>query len=123
MTLPVSLPISNLIDVEVTIAPIAAQGQSLNSLLILGSSDVINVKERMRSYTTLAEVASDFGTTAPEYLAALLWFEQNPQPTQLYIGRWAATATSGLLVGGPLTAAQNSCLSGTPSPTAASMSQ
>jgi hypothetical protein len=96
MTLPVTLPISRLINVSVTLAPEAAQGQSLNSLLILGNTPlIINPVERMRSYNFLAAVAQDFGTAAPEYLAAVLWFEQNPQPTQLFIGRWVKTASHG----------------------------
>lgn len=106
MALPITLPISRLIDVNVTLTQSAAQGQNLNALLILGTSTVIDVVTRIRSYTSLAQVATDFGTSAPEYLAAVLWFEQSPQPTQLYIGRWAKTASSGQLIGGPLTAAQ-----------------
>lgn len=106
MALPQTLPISRLINVSVSLAAQAAQGQNLNALLILGTSTVIDVTTRIRSYTTIAQVATDFGTTAPEYLAAVLWFEQNPQPTQLYIGRWANAASSGQLFGGPLTVAQ-----------------
>lgn len=105
MTTPV-LPISRLINVAVDLAPAAAGSQDLSTLLILGSSDIIDVTERYRSYTTLDEVAADFGTTLPEYLAALLWFEQVPQPGNLLIGRWAATATKGVLKGGTLSAAQ-----------------
>ena len=105
---PITLPISRLINVTVSLAAQAAQGQNTSTLLILGSSPVIDVISRMRSYTSIAQVAADFGTSAPEYLAALLWFEQNPQPTQLDIGRWAKTASSGQLLGGPLTAAQQS---------------
>lgn len=106
MALAQTLPISRLINVGVTLAPQAAQGQNLNALLILGTSTVVDVTTRIRSYTTIAQVATDFGTAAPEYLAAVLWFEQNPQPPQLYIGRWANVASSGQLFGGPLTVAQ-----------------
>jgi hypothetical protein len=101
-----TLPISRLINVNVTLTPQAAQAQNINTLLILGSSSVIDVVSRLRSYASLAAVAADFGTSAPEYLAAALWFEQNPQPTQLSIGRWAKTASSGQLFGGALSAAQ-----------------
>src|ERR1700732_4744525 len=106
MALAQTLPISRLINVTVSLAAQAAQGQNLNALLVLGTSTVIDVTTRIRSYTTLTQVATDFGTTAPEYLAAVLWCQQNPQPTQLYIGRWANVASSGQLFGGPLTVAQ-----------------
>lgn len=100
------LALSSLVNVSVNLQPPAAQGINFNTLLIVGSSNVIDVFERIRSYTSLSQVATDFGTSAPEYLAAALYFEQSPQPSQLYIGRWAQTATSGLLLGGPLTVAQ-----------------
>lgn len=100
------LPVSRLISVSVNLDPLAAQFANFNSLLIVGDSDVIDTYERIRTYGTLAEVANDFGTSVPEYLAADLYFSQAPQPTQLYIGRWAQSATAGLLVGGILTAAE-----------------
>ncbi|MBC7074662.1 MAG: DUF3383 domain-containing protein [Syntrophomonadaceae bacterium] len=100
------LPSSSLVSVAVNLASTPAQAQSLSNLLVLGSSDVINVVERMRTYSTLSGVATDFGTTAPEYLAATEWFGQTPQPGNLLIGRWAATATAGLLIGATLSAAQ-----------------
>lgn len=100
------LPISRVVNVSVSLTPAAASYANINSLLILGDSNVIDTTTRMRSYGTLSGVASDFGTTAPEYLAAALFFGQTPAPTQLYIGRWARTATSGLLVGAALTATQ-----------------
>lgn len=100
-----SLPVSRLINVSVQLTPAGAQAQNLSTLLILGSSAVIDVVERYRDYGTIDAVAADFGTLAVEYLAALLWFQQTPQPTTLKIGRWATTATSGILRGSPLSAA------------------
>lgn len=100
-----ALPISRLINVSVNLAPNPAQMQNISTLLILGSSNIINVVERIRNYASIADVAADFGTSAPEYLAALLWFEQAPQPTTLSIGRWAAAATPGKLIGSLVTSA------------------
>lgn len=101
-----SLPVSRLINVSVQLTPAGAQAQNLSTLLILGSSDVIDPTERYREYGSIDAVAGDFGGLAAEYLAALLWFEQTPQPTTLRIGRWAAVATKGRLIGAPLSAAQ-----------------
>lgn len=98
------LSVSRVVNVSVSLSALLAQAVPIDTCLLLGSSDVINVVQRMREYTTLAEVATDFGTTAPEYLGALAWFGQSPQPTTLFIGRWAQTATNGMLIGGPLTA-------------------
>lgn len=100
------LSVSSLINVTVNLSSTAAQAANFDSLLIMGSSTVIDVTQRLRSYTQLSAVAADFGTTAPEYLAADDFFSQVPQPTQLYIGRWAQAASHGLLHGGALSASQ-----------------
>ncbi len=100
------LPVSRLIRTSVVLAPLAAQFANLKSLLILGDSNVIDVSERIRSYASLSDIASDYGTSAPEYLAAQLYFSQNPQPTQVFLGRWAQSATQGLIRGGILTATE-----------------
>lgn len=100
-----TLPISRLVNVAVNLSPNPAQMQNINNLLILGSSDVIDTTERLRNYLSAAAVGVDFGLSAPEYLAAVLWFQQNPQPATLSIGRWAQTATAAYLKGGVLSAA------------------
>lgn len=100
------LPVSRLINVDVVLTPPAAQAPNLNSCLIVGSSDVIDVQERIREFDTIEEVAAAFGTVAPEYLAAELFFGQVPQPNLLFIGRWAQAATEGILYCGSLTPTQ-----------------
>lgn len=100
------LPVSRLVSASVNLSPLAAQAPNLNSLLIMGDSDIIDVSSRLRLYNTLAAVAADFGTSAPEYLAAALFFAQAPQPINLYIGKWAQSAVAGRLIGAALTPAQ-----------------
>lgn len=97
-----NLPVSRLINVDVNLAPAAAKAQDLSTLLILTSTTVIDVVERIRVYSSIDAVAADFGTLAVPYLAAVLWFEQAPQPFNLKIGRWAKSDTSGKLVCAPL---------------------
>lgn len=104
--MPQALPITRQVAVAVSLTAAGAQAQSINSLLILGSSTIIDPVERYRDYSSLVGVANDFGTAAAEYLAASLWFQQAPQPSTLKIGRWVATAASGVLRGAPLSAAQ-----------------
>jgi hypothetical protein len=94
------LPVSRLISVAINLSPVAAPFQSFGTLLIVGDTDVIDVAERLRVYEDLDDIAADFGTSAPEYIAAALYFGQKPQPAQLYMGRWAQGATHGLLRGG-----------------------
>lgn len=100
-------PVSNLIKVQVLLGSAPAQGENVDTMLILGSTpDVIDTTQRMRNYTALSQVAADFGTAAPEYLATQVWFAQLPQPLSVNIGFWAKNATNGILIGGPLSAAQ-----------------
>lgn len=99
------LPVSNIVNVQVSLSATPAQGENIDSMLIVGSSSVINVVERMRSYATLAGVAADFSNVSPEYLGAQLWFGQSPQPISVNIGRWAKTVTAPGIVGATLPAA------------------
>ena len=99
------LPVSNIVNVQVNMSPKAAQTRNFGSLLILGDSSVIDTTERLRLYSSLDAIATDFGTSAAEYKAAALYFGQTPQPATLYVGKWARTATNGILHGGVLSAA------------------
>lgn len=96
-------PVSNIVNVQILLSAAPAQGENVDTMLIVGTSSVIDVTERMRNYTTLGAVATDFGTSAPEYLAATLWFGQAPQPQSLNIGRWAQSATTAQLLGAAVT--------------------
>lgn len=100
------LSASDIVNVAVSLTPTAAGQRNFGSLMILGDSKVIDVVTRLRLYTSLTQVAGDFSTTAPEYLAASLAFGQNPQLSQLYIARWASAATNAAVIGAPLSAAQ-----------------
>lgn len=108
------LSVSDVVNVQVSLSPIAAASRNFGALLILGASDVIDVNSRRRQYASLAAVGADFGTSAPEYSAAALYFGQKPQPSLLYVGRWARTATAGLLQGGSLPAVEQAVSAWTP---------
>lgn len=89
------LPVSNVVNVDVIMSPTAATGRNFGSLLILGTSTVIQVSERIRLYTSSEDIGVDFGEDSPEYEAALIYFSQSPRPAQVYVGRWAKTLATG----------------------------
>lgn len=95
------LPVSSVVSVTVDMAPRAAQLRNFGAALIIGATDVIDVSERIRTYSAaeIDAIATDFGTTSPEYLSAQAFFSQSPQPSDVQIGRWAKTATNGLIRG------------------------
>lgn len=101
-----ALPVSRVVNITLSIAPIAAAARDFGSLLILGSTPVINVFERIRLYASATDIANDFGVDAPEYKAALLYFSQSPRPAYCYVGRWAQVATPAILSGGIRSTAQ-----------------
>ncbi|EAZ8022135.1 DUF3383 domain-containing protein [Salmonella enterica] len=93
--MPQGLPVSNVVNVDVIIGPRAATGRNFGSLLILGTSTVIPVKERLRLYSSKEDIGSDFGVDSPEYEAAKVYFSQSPRPKEVYVGRWAKTLATG----------------------------
>ncbi|EPL5087845.1 TPA: DUF3383 domain-containing protein [Raoultella ornithinolytica] len=89
------LPVSNVVNVDVIMSPVAATGRNFGALLILGTSTVIPVTERIRQYSAIEDIGDDFGVDSPEYEAATIFFSQSPKPTLVYIGRWAKTLVEG----------------------------
>lgn len=100
------LAVSNVVRVTMNIAPLAAPTRNFGAALHMGNTDVIDVSERIRAYANMTGVSQDFGVNDPEYKAATLHFGQTPQPSLLYIGRWAKGATKATLRGGVLTPAE-----------------
>src|SRR5579872_687940 len=98
-----SLPLSNIFPVSVVVAPAAAPGPAFNTALIVGSSPVIpsvGPNSRTRLYLNTSAMLSDgFTTSQPEFLAAELYFGQNPQPTFLRVGRQDLTAIATVAIG------------------------
>lgn len=100
------LHISGIVNVAMSIAATAAATRNFGNGLIVGPSSPIDTTERIRIYYGSDEVAADFDSTSLEYKAAVAYFSQSPKPQFVYIGRWAKTATSGILRGGVLQAAE-----------------
>lgn len=96
------LSVSRVVRATVNLTPTLAQFPNLSTCLLLGTSPVIDVTERLRSYNDITAVATDFGTTTEEYLAAVRWFAQSPQPLSLRVGRWVKTDSAGQLICGGL---------------------
>jgi len=102
----IGLPVSSVINAQVNLAPQPAAVPNFNTALVLGPSTVIDVVSRFRNYYSTAGILADgFSASSVEYLAAVDWFAQSPQPTSLLVGRWAYTASAGQLICAPVTPA------------------
>lgn len=99
--MPNLLPVSSVVNVTVDLSPVASQLRNFGAALIIGTSSVIDVQERIRPYSSseLSDIATAFGSSSPEYLAAQAFFAQSPQPSSIMIGRWVKEAAEGLLRG------------------------
>jgi len=100
------LSVSDVVNVQINMSPVATPLRNFGALCIAGPSPVIDVNERVRMYAGLTAIATDFGTSAPEYHAASLFFSQSPKPAILYLGRFAQNGSNAILHGGIMTSAQ-----------------
>ena len=106
MSRPLVLSVSDVVSVAVSLSPTPSQTRNFGSLLILGDSEVIDSQSRFRQYSGITGVGGDYPTTSPEYLAAVEFFAQTPQPSICYIGAWARNPTHGVLIGATLGSTQ-----------------
>lgn len=85
-----SLPLQDIIDVTVLISPQAPATPTFNQGLIVGSSGIIpsvGANSRVRKYSSLTQMIADgFITSDPEYIAASLYFDQQPAALFVWVG-------------------------------------
>ncbi len=82
-------PISDIVDVQISIQDQAVTQAGFGIPLILGPNAVF--AERVREYGSLVDVAVDFAVTDAEFLASQAVFAQTPSPRTLKIGRQIAS--------------------------------
>lgn len=94
-----SVPVSNFIDIDISVAAIGPTTPTFSLAMIVGSSSRLPTYERARLYADMTEVAADFSSTDEEYKAAAIYFGQSPTPDEIMIGRRFTAATAGTLYG------------------------
>lgn len=94
-----ALSINDLVNVTVSYDGRKVVNRGYGSLLIVGTSDVLNGGEQIRKYNDLTTIAQEFGVDSNEYKASKLYFSQEPQPKELYIARWIKESTESFLKG------------------------
>jgi hypothetical protein len=105
-TTPLSL--ADIVNITVTVAPSAVSANSFNQGLFIGNSAVIpsygansRVQQFAASTFSTAMLTAGFTLTSPEYIAATIYFSQNPQPSFIWIGRQDLTAIETITLGTP----------------------
>lgn len=95
-----SIPVSKVVRVNILTSPTFPSRKGFGLLLILGTSARLPLGERLRFYSDMDGVGVDFSSTDEEYKAAQIFFQQNPRPSELAIGRRFPSAAPGELLGG-----------------------
>lgn len=74
-----------IVDVAITLNTAGSTREGFGLPIFITSTD--RFEERVRGYTSLADVATDLGDTSAAYLAAKALWSQTPKVTQLYVAR------------------------------------
>lgn len=81
------LDLSPIVDVVINLSAKAVARKGFNLGLIIGKSEVIPANERVRVYTSAAQMLTDgFVKTSAEYKAAQLYFAATTSPRKLAVG-------------------------------------
>mgnify|MGYP002652877500 CR=1 FL=1 len=82
-----TMPISMLINVNLSYQAPLLQPVNFGRALIIGSSenDRDAANELFGIYNTIDAVKADYGVEAPEYAIAKRYFQQNPRPKDIMI--------------------------------------
>lgn len=86
-----ALDVSKVVSVTVNVSPKAASVRGFGQCLIVGTTKVIPKEERIRYYSSLEEVGTDFAADTDEYKMAATYFSQSQTPAELAIGYWDNT--------------------------------
>lgn len=98
-----TLSINDIVRVTAVISPTGAARREFGRTLFLTTDKQLSPQERTRLYTGTDGSKEDFSEGSEPYEAGLTYFEQNPYPKPLIVGRYVNSVESGFLDGGKLT--------------------
>jgi nicotinamide riboside kinase len=79
------MPLSEIVNVQITRETATVSEAGFGTLMILGVHKAFN--DRIKTYASLSDVAEDFSSFSPEYIAAQDVFSQSVTPQFIKIGR------------------------------------
>lgn len=89
-----SLPLTPFADVYYNLPAVGSTRRGFNLGLVIGESPVISTSDRVKKYSSLAEMVTDgFSTSSDEYLAAQRYFAASSRPSEIAIGRQGSGET------------------------------
>lgn len=82
-----SIDLNNVVDVQVELLKTQSVTTSYDLGLIIGKSTIL--EDRLKEYSNTQQMLDDgFTETSPEYIAAQLYFMQNPSPHSVLIAKY-----------------------------------
>lgn len=91
------IPISTIVNCDITVAAGGAQAGNFNLANLFGTSNTLTPVQRTQSFANIIEVGQVYATDTEEWKSANIFFSQNPAPQQIYISRWIEDAAAGYL--------------------------
>lgn len=82
------MPLNEIVNVQITRDTQTVSQAGFGTLNVMGTNKKFN--ERIKYYSSVAEVALDFNANDPEYIAAQDVFSQSPSPIRIAISRRSA---------------------------------
>lgn len=96
-----TIPISSIVNVDIAIGAVFPSRAGFGTLnIVTEETGVIGLAERIRSYSTIEQVAADWSANTEVYKCALAYFSQQPKPTSLKVSTRYETDQSAELRGG-----------------------
>jgi len=90
---------SKFVYVDLRVQPIPKAIDGFVHMLLVGVSPNLPVGNALRLYNSIEHVAEDFGAPDPEYQAANIYFQQENNNGNLYVGRWFKEDAAGDVLG------------------------
>lgn len=95
-----TIAVNKVVNVVIQSSQTFPQRKGFGVLNIIGNSSKLPTGDRIRSYSSMDDVAVDFASTDEEYKAALVYFSQSPRPSTLMISRRFENAVAAELLAG-----------------------
>lgn len=95
-----ALTINDIVRVSAQIIGTGLLRREFGRTLFVTTDTTLAPQERTRTYPDFPAVKEDYGTTDEPYKAGNIYFQQDPYPKNLIVGRWITTQEDSFMFGG-----------------------
>jgi len=95
-----SLSANEIVNVVATISPTGLLRRDFGRALFLTTDQTIPPQQRTRVYSGTDGIQEDFAVGTAPYEGAAIYFQQDPYPKNLVVGRWINSASAASVTGG-----------------------